>query len=92
MQKLFDNVLTLTTDTNLLLKSFKDCHHTSCSKFEEVAAMSTLLEKFVSKFSESKVKFSSKLSHRGGAGLFDLHLMGLYQININQDISLGFIR
>lgn len=89
MQKLFDNVLTLTTDTNLLLKSFKDCHDTSCSNFEEVAAMSTLLEKFVSRFSESKVKFSSKLFHRGGADLSYLHLMWLYQININHGISLG---
>ncbi|KAF8672677.1 hypothetical protein HU200_049372 [Digitaria exilis] len=73
-KKLFDNVLTLTTDTNLLLKSFKDCHDTSCSNFEEVAAMSTLLEKFVSRFSESKVKFSSKLFHRGD--LLDKHLLG----------------
>ena len=55
MQKLFDSILTVTTDTNLLLRSFKDCHHTSCNHFEEVAVLSTLLEKFVSRFSESKV-------------------------------------
>nr|CAB3494534.1 unnamed protein product [Digitaria exilis] len=63
-KKLFDNVLTLTTDTNLLLKSFKDCHDTSCSNFEEVAAMSTLLEKFVSRFSESKVVRQEEASMR----------------------------
>ncbi|CAL4925261.1 unnamed protein product [Urochloa decumbens] len=66
-KKLFDGVLTMTTDSNLLLKSFKDCHHTSCINFEEVAAMSTLLEKFVSRFSESK-------------GLLDKHLLGSYNI------------
>jgi midasin len=54
-KKLFDSVLTMTTDTKLLLRSFKDCHHTSCNNFEEVAALSTLLEKFVSRFSESKI-------------------------------------
>ncbi|PVH31778.1 hypothetical protein PAHAL_9G230700 [Panicum hallii] len=53
-KKLFDSVLTMTTDTKLLLRSFKDCHHTSCNNFEEVAALSTLLEKFISRFSESK--------------------------------------
>ncbi|KAG2548684.1 hypothetical protein PVAP13_9KG211085 [Panicum virgatum] len=53
-KKLFDSILTVTTDTNLLLRSFKDCHHTSCNNFEEVAVLSTLLEKFVSRFSESK--------------------------------------
>ncbi|KAJ1295332.1 hypothetical protein BS78_01G216000 [Paspalum vaginatum] len=54
-KKLFDSVITMTTDTNLLLRSFKDCHYTSCSNFkEEVSEMSSLLEKFISKFSVSK--------------------------------------
>ncbi|XP_062201313.1 midasin-like isoform X2 [Phragmites australis] len=54
-KKLFDSVLTMTTDTNLLLRSFKDCHYTSCNNInEEVAAMSTLLGKFIPRFSESK--------------------------------------
>ncbi|KAL6842329.1 hypothetical protein ACP4OV_027756 [Aristida adscensionis] len=54
-KKLFDSVLTMTTDTDLLLRSFEDCHYTSCNNLkEEVTAMSTLLGKFISKFSESK--------------------------------------
>ncbi|RCV42665.1 hypothetical protein SETIT_9G233700v2 [Setaria italica] len=53
-KKLFDSVLNMTTDTNLLLTSFKDCHHSSCGNSKEAAAMSTLLEKFLSRFSESK--------------------------------------
>lgn len=48
----------MTMDTNLLLRSLKDCHHSSCDDFQvEVAAMSTLFEKFISRFSESKVNF-----------------------------------
>ncbi|KAL6643149.1 hypothetical protein ACP70R_021330 [Stipagrostis hirtigluma subsp. patula] len=53
-KKLFDSVLTMITDTNLLLRSFKDCHTTSCNNFEEIAPMSTLLGKYISRFSESK--------------------------------------
>ncbi|TVU30479.1 hypothetical protein EJB05_22106, partial [Eragrostis curvula] len=54
-EKLFDSVLVMTTDTNLLLKSFKDCHYTLCNNFkEEVASMSSFLGKFISRFAESK--------------------------------------
>lgn len=54
-KQFFDNILAMTMDTNLLLRSLKDCHHSSCDDFQvEVAAMSTLFEKFISRFSESK--------------------------------------
>ncbi|KAM3408334.1 hypothetical protein ACQJBY_001473 [Aegilops geniculata] len=54
-KQFFDNMLAMATDTNLLLKTFKGSHHASCDNFEvEVAAMSTLLEKFITRFSESK--------------------------------------
>lgn len=43
-------------DTNLLLRSFIDCHHDPCDNIQvEVSAMSTLFEKFIARFSESKV-------------------------------------
>jgi midasin len=49
-------MLAMVTDTNLLLRTFKGCHHASCDNFEiEVAAMSTFFEKFITRFSESKV-------------------------------------
>ncbi|KQJ96949.1 midasin [Brachypodium distachyon] len=54
-KQIFDNLLAMTTDTNLLLRTFKGCHHASCENIEvEVAAMSTLFEKFITRFSESK--------------------------------------
>ncbi|VAH03975.1 unnamed protein product [Triticum turgidum subsp. durum] len=54
-KQFFDNVLAMAMDTNLLLKTFKGSHHASCDNFEvEVAAMSTLVEKFITRFSESK--------------------------------------
>uniref|UniRef100_M8BCY6 Midasin n=1 Tax=Aegilops tauschii TaxID=37682 RepID=M8BCY6_AEGTA len=54
-KQFFDNVLAMAMDTNLLLKTFKGSHHASCDNFEvEVAALSTLLEKFITRFSESK--------------------------------------
>lgn len=49
-------MLAMVTDTNLLLRTFKACHHAACDNFEvEIAAMSTLFEKFITRFSESKV-------------------------------------
>ncbi|AQK86708.1 ribosome export associated1 [Zea mays] len=53
-KKLFDAVITLITDSNLLLRSFKDCHYNSCNNFIEVEGISSLLGKFILNFSESK--------------------------------------
>ncbi|KAG8091817.1 hypothetical protein GUJ93_ZPchr0012g21118 [Zizania palustris] len=55
-QKLFfDNILAMTMDTSLLLRSFMDCHHDSCDDIQvEVSAMSSLFGKFITRFSESK--------------------------------------
>uniref|UniRef100_A0A0D3HEC5 Midasin n=1 Tax=Oryza barthii TaxID=65489 RepID=A0A0D3HEC5_9ORYZ len=54
-KQFFDNILATTMDTNLLLRSFIDCHHDACDNIQvEVSAMSTLFEKFIARFSESK--------------------------------------
>uniref|UniRef100_A0A0E0ISW4 Midasin n=1 Tax=Oryza nivara TaxID=4536 RepID=A0A0E0ISW4_ORYNI len=54
-KQFFDNILATTMDTNLLLRSFIDCHHDPCDNIQvEVSAMSTLFEKFIARFSESK--------------------------------------
>uniref|UniRef100_A0A0E0BB97 Midasin n=1 Tax=Oryza glumipatula TaxID=40148 RepID=A0A0E0BB97_9ORYZ len=54
-KQFFDNILAMTMDTNLLLRSFIDCHHDPCDNIQvEVSAMSTLFEKFIARFSESK--------------------------------------
>ncbi|CAM0956904.1 unnamed protein product [Alopecurus aequalis] len=54
-KQFFDSMLAMVTDTNLLLRTFKGCHHATCESFEvEIAAMSTLFEKFITRFSESK--------------------------------------
>ena len=51
-------MLAMVTDANLLLRTFKGCHHATCENFEvEIAAMSTFFEKFITRFSESKVSF-----------------------------------
>jgi midasin len=51
-------MLAMVTDTNLLLRTFKGCHHAACDSFEvEIAEMSFLFEKFITRFSASKVKF-----------------------------------
>ncbi|KAF0928097.1 hypothetical protein E2562_037875 [Oryza meyeriana var. granulata] len=54
-KQFFDNILAMTMDTNLLLRSFMDCHHDPSDNVQvEVSAMSTLFENFVTRFSESK--------------------------------------
>uniref|UniRef100_A0ACD5WZY3 Uncharacterized protein n=1 Tax=Avena sativa TaxID=4498 RepID=A0ACD5WZY3_AVESA len=54
-KQFFDNMLAMVTDTNLLLRTFKGCHHATCDNIEvDVASMSTLFEKFTTRFSESK--------------------------------------
>ncbi|XP_071685110.1 midasin isoform X2 [Lolium perenne] len=54
-KQFFDSMLAMVTDTNLLLRTFKGCHHAACDSFEvEIAEMSFLFEKFITRFSASK--------------------------------------
>uniref|UniRef100_A0A0D9XKA7 Midasin n=1 Tax=Leersia perrieri TaxID=77586 RepID=A0A0D9XKA7_9ORYZ len=54
-KQFFDNILAMTMDTNLLLRSFMDCHRDPCDNVQvEVSAISSIFEKFVTRFSESK--------------------------------------
>uniref|UniRef100_A0ACD5ZCK1 Uncharacterized protein n=1 Tax=Avena sativa TaxID=4498 RepID=A0ACD5ZCK1_AVESA len=54
-KQFFDSMLAMVTDTNLLLRTFKGCHHAACDNLEvDTASMSTLFEKFITRFSESK--------------------------------------
>uniref|UniRef100_J3N351 Midasin n=1 Tax=Oryza brachyantha TaxID=4533 RepID=J3N351_ORYBR len=63
-KEFFDNILPMIMDTNLLLSNFMHCHCDPCDNIQvEVSAISSLFQKFVTRFSESK-------------DLLDTHLLG----------------